>query len=116
MSDQPALETFLERLPWLAELGPEQIERLDRSDWHLPSPAALARLHGLGDALGVHLMAYRRNAAPAQDGLCATVAAAPLGAAEFERIRATEIDDPECLVVAYQRPLKRRPGPDASTR
>ncbi len=116
MSEQPALEPFLERLPWLAELGSEQLERLDRSDWHLPSQTALTRLREVGDALGVHLMAYRRNAGPAKDGLCSTVAAAPLAAADLERIRAAEIDDPDCVVVAYQRPLKRRPGPDVSTR
>ena len=116
MSEQPALGPFVERLPWLAELGSEQLQRLDRSDWHLPSPAASARLRELGDALGVHVMAYRRDGGPAQEGLCATVAAAPLAAAAFERIRMVEIDHPECLVVAYRRPLKRRPRPDASTR
>jgi hypothetical protein len=105
---EPALAHFLERLPWLAELHPERLEGLDRSDWHLPSEATVARLQPLGDALGVNLMFYRQGGRPPGTGLCRAIAAASLSQGDVDRILTAEGDSRGCVIVAYQRPIRVR--------
>jgi|SRR5687767_13038303 hypothetical protein len=108
MSMQPDLEPFLERLPWLADLGSERLGRLDRSDWYLPSDVALARLRPVSDALSVNLMFYRRDADAAPGGLCTAITAAALCRGHLERLAAAEGEDTGYVIVAYESPLRVR--------
>jgi hypothetical protein len=107
MSLQPALELFLERLPWLAELGPERLNGIDRSEWYLPSTAALALVRPLLEEWGVNLMFYDRDIEGVQGGLCTMIVAADLSASRMEQLAKIEATHPDCLVVAYERPLRR---------
>jgi hypothetical protein len=108
VTEDARLTLFVERLPWLAELGRDRLATLDRSDWHLPSEATLARLGPVGEALGVNLMFYRTNAEASASGLCAGIVAASLSTSDLESIASAENEDRQCVIVAYRRPVELR--------
>ena len=99
------------RLPILDELRDHELAEIDTSEWYVPSTDEARRLAQAGDRLGVYLMAYRaRQQAAAGRGLCSRIVAAPLDAAALDKIAAIETALPGVVVVAYQRPLRRRQG------
>jgi hypothetical protein len=110
MGPRPALEPFLERMPWLAEVGRARLEQIDRREWHMPSEALLARLHCIGELAGANLMFYRREVEAISGGLCTMIAAAVLTAERIDQIMTAEAENPECFVVAYARPVRWLPA------
>ena len=110
MSRQPGLEPFLERMPWLTEVGGVRLEQIDRREWHMPSEALLACLRRLREVAGANLMFYRREVGTTDRGLCTMIVAADLPAEQIDRIVAAEAEHPECFVVAYARPVRWLPG------
>jgi len=110
MSVEPDLASFLARLPWLADVGLERLDRLDRSDWYLPSEATRAQLEPVGEAMGAHLMFYRRDAGAVPNGLCTTVEAAPLCNLGLDGLTGVEAEQTEYVIVAYRSPVRLRGG------
>ena len=106
--DDPA-ERPCARLPILDQLTPHELAEIDTSEWYEPSADEVRRLAQAGDRLGVYLMAYRaRQVAEAGRGLCNRIVPAPLDASALDAIAAIETALPGVVVVAYQRPLRRR--------
>jgi hypothetical protein len=104
-----SLERPYERLPILDELTDRELAEIDTSEWYVPSADEGRRLAQAGDRLGVYLMTYRaRQEAAAGRGLCSRIVAAPLDAATLDEIAAIETALPGVVIVAYQRPLRRR--------
>jgi hypothetical protein len=108
MTRQPALQPFLQRVPWLADLEPGLLDRLDRREWHLPSAAALARVRPLAEQAGVNLMFYRSSPDLVQGGLCTVLETAELSERHHRELQRAEAEDPGCAIVAYRRPLRLR--------
>ena len=99
------------RLPILDQLTDRELAEIETSEWYVPSADEARRLAQAGDRLGVYLMAYRaRQQAAAGRGLCSRIVAAPLDAAALDEIAAIETALPGVVIVAYQRPLRRRQG------
>lgn len=102
------LEPFVERVPWLRDLGDEMLRSLDASEWHLPSDAAVQRRQELEAQIPALIMTYRPEAQGLSDGLHTLIEPAPLTEDQAAAIREAEAMVGECLFVAYMRPLKRR--------
>jgi hypothetical protein len=97
------------RLPILDELTDRELAEIDASEWYVPSADEGRRLAQAGDRLGVYLMAYRgRQEAAAGRGLCNRIVPARLDTSALDEIAAIETALPGVVIVAYQRPLRRR--------
>jgi hypothetical protein len=103
------VERPCERLPILDQFEDRELAEIDTSEWYVPSADEGRQLAQAGDRLGVYLMAYRvRQEAAAGRGLCNRIVPAPLDAAALDAIAAIETALPGVVIVAYQRPLRRR--------
>lgn len=97
------------RLPILDQFEDCELAEIDASEWYVPSADEGRQLAQAGDRLGVYLMAYRvRQAAEVGRGLCNRIIPARLDPAALDEILEIETAFPDAVIVAYERPLRRR--------
>jgi len=97
------------RLPILDEFEDCELAEIDTSEWYVPSAEESRRLVQAGDRLGVFLVAYRvRQEAEVGRGLCNRIVPARLDTSALAEIIGIETALPGVVIVAYERPLRRR--------
>jgi hypothetical protein len=97
------------RLPILGELEDRELAEIDTSEWYVPSADEGRRLAQTADRLGVYLMTYRvQQEAAAGRGLCNRIVPARLDTSALEEITRIETALSDVVIVAYERPLRRR--------
>jgi hypothetical protein len=97
------------RLPILDEFEDCELVEIDTSEWYVPSADEGDRLAQTADRLGVYLMTYRvQQEAEAGRGLCNLIVPARLDTSALEEIIRIEAAFTDVVIVAYERPLRRR--------
>jgi hypothetical protein len=98
-------------IPWLAELPASFVPRIDWTELILPRGGVQAIRQAAEQALGAHVITYRRAAAPSPPGklhLCQVLAPSrlsPDGLAILARAE-SELAEAQVVLCAYARPLR----------